>query len=1046
MKRLMKFFVDTFVVTLCLFNIKAESQSVCAQYLNDFVPKTNDSVLIINVNFVVFSPTAGSSVWSGNATRADNCIRIMDSIYANVPAPKLTISGVSMISHTKIKFKRKNFSVVQDTNAYFYLFNPANTSAYVDTNALNVFYGYGPYSNSTPFSPGIRSRFYALNSTDIGNYFTSIGVAHEAGHMLGLAHTTSLSVYFTGFPPGWRSGDGPTNIYPSSGCCTTLTATDYVLADSLIYRQCALPLGGNNLMDETSGCLQYLSPQQMAVIHYYLRTDLSRVLTSFSYNNHLNRNAASDFTVSTSQSWNIDRYFKGNITIKAGATLTLSCQLALTQNARIFVERQAQLIIDGGTITNISGHPWASIHVAGDPGQDQSFNPTTGYGNYQGMLRVKNGGTLSKAGTAIANYTVDASNNVQWGSTGGIIIAENANFFDNSRDVEFLSYSPPSASYFKNCQFKTLGRIGSTLQPFAHVTFYKVNNVRFMGCNFEYAAGTTYTTHGMGFFGGDSKYSVDKLCGSAGTLCATPSTFKNLDFGIKVLNINPLAVISVNNCRFEGNIYDGMYIHTMDGAVFNQNYFDVPVGITGNCGIYLNYCKRYTVKNSTFLQEGGWSSMGMFILKSEIGKHEVYRNSFGGFNTAIAALNNNSGYNNNVNGLKMNCNDFTSSTNQFDIAMYPTTWAAATGFNAPTVMRKQGEISSPTANNLVRNKYGANCSNSARWFASGPGTNTLQILHGCNSNSLSAGVTEPNPQPSCSNTIVIATAFPIAFNYTADCLPSPESAGGTFTSSAEKLDNLNSRISDLLSEGVGADQFELQATVVSKLNHYLTDSLPSSMDTVIQILTDNPGNLDNADILLVFAHLSKGDYINAFTLANALNGDRADWGELLLKLVEIYQEPGGIFCPDAENTYFDFFTELANSEGKDGQDCAQAFLKLVKGTDYEVFRPYPEAEESERYAQPTAIDVTKVKTNKEYINIYPNPAQSDVKVVYYSKKNGPALIEVKDLLGKVIYRNFIYNENELIIQLKDYSNGVYIISVSKNRELLYQTKLIKQGQ
>ncbi|MES2678367.1 MAG: T9SS type A sorting domain-containing protein [Bacteroidota bacterium] len=796
-------------------------------------------------------------------------------------------------------------------------------------------------------------------------------------------------------------------------------------------------------MSQDANCNRYLSPQQMAVIHYHLRTDFRKVLATHSYNNHLNRNAASDFTVSTSQAWTIDRYFKGNITIKAGATLTLSCQLALTQNARIFVERQAQLIIDGGTITNISGHPWASIHVSGDPGQDQSFNPTTGYGTYQGMLRIKNGGTLSKAGTAVANYTVDANNVVQWGSTGGIIIAENANFIDNSRDVEFLAYSPPSASYFKNCQFKTIGRIGSSLQPFAHVSFYKVNNVRFMGCNFEYAAGTTYTAHGMGLWGIDAKYSVDKLCGSAGTLCATPSTFKNLDFGIRVLNINPLAVISVNNCSFEGNIYDGMYIHTMEFPVFDQNYFNVPRDVPGNCGMYLNYCKKYTVKNSVFEQEGGRYSMGMFILKSEIGAHLVYRNSFAGFNTAIAALNNNSGYGNIYNGLKMNCNDFTPLANQFDIAMYPTS-SAITGFNAPTVMRKQGETVSPTATQLVRNKYGAYCSGSARWFAAGAGTNTLQILHGCNSNSLSAGVTEPNPQPSCSNTIVTATAFPIAFNYTADCLPSLTSSGGTFTSSAEKLANLNSHISDLLNEGIGADQFELQATVATKLNHYLTDSLPSSMDTVIQILTDNPGNMDDADILLVFAYLSKEDYTSAYTLANALNGDRGDWGELLLKLIELYQEPGGIFCTDGEDVYLDFFTDLANNDGKDGQDCAQAFLKVVKGTDYEVFRPYPDAEESERHGQQFATGDSEIKTNSESIKIFPNPAQDVVTIYYNTKEDGQAHVEVKDLLGKVIYTNFIYSENELIIPLKDYGNGLYIITITRSKVLLHKTKLIKQ--
>ena len=51
---------------------------------------------------------------------------------------------------------------------------------------------------------------------------------------------------------------------------------------------------------------------------------------------------------------------------------------------------------------------------------------------------------------------------------------------------------------------------------------------------------------------------------------------------------------------------------------------------------------------------------------------------------------------------------------------------------------------------------------------------------------------------------------------------------------------------------------------------------------------------------------------------------------------------------------------------------------------------------------------------------------------------------MEDLLGKIIYTNFINNQGESYITLKDYSNGVYIITVTKNKELLYKTKLIKQ--
>jgi len=363
MKKLMRFIL----LVACLFVLQVKSQPNCDQYLRDFIPKSTDSVLTINVNFVIVLPTVGVTVWTGNAAaRADQCIRVMDSIYAHIPVPQQTLSGVSNISHTKIRFVRSGLSYVANDNAYNNLFTQSLLTSYVDTNALNLFYGFGSFNHGTPFSPGHRALLFSSTTNDIGSHGSCYSAAHEVGHMLGLQHSSKTSYYSW----DWQNdmtGDGVTTLTTTSGCCAVLTATDYVLEDTVIHRVCGHPLGSNNLMSQSIGCLQYLSPQQMAVIHYHLRTDMKRVLTSYSYDNHISRNSTADYSVTgADESFMNDRYFKGNITIKAGYKLTVYCQLAMAKGAKIKIEKGALMIVDGGTLTNISGQMWGGVEVQGD--------------------------------------------------------------------------------------------------------------------------------------------------------------------------------------------------------------------------------------------------------------------------------------------------------------------------------------------------------------------------------------------------------------------------------------------------------------------------------------------------------------------------------------------------------------------------------------------------------------------------------------------------------------------------------------------------------
>lgn len=294
--------------------------------------------------------------------------------------------------------------------------------------------------------------------------------------------------------------------------------------------------------------------------------------------------------------------------------------------------------------------------------------------------------------------------------------------------------------------------------------------------------------------------------------------------------------------------------------------------------------------------------------------------------------------------------------------------------------------------------------------------------------------------------ILSVTPFLINFNYGIDCGAGQYRSGGsTYTTQVQKLENINSYLAELILQGGSADQFELQATATSKLNYFLMDTLPESIDSVIKILTDNPGQMEDADIQLIFACIQKRDFVNASNYTDALAANRDDWQALFYKLIDIYQELEGILSVNATNTeYLNFMTELANVEGKDGCEIARAILKFSMDVDFEVPRPYPGEGEGARQMAPGSGEIIPALIADEIVRIFPNPANTMVTVQYISKTPGDASLEVRDILGKIVYNGQITNGNNLDVTLKEYSNGIYIISILKDRTLLYNTKLIKQ--
>ncbi len=1014
--------------------------SACDDYLKAFIPDTSDPTLIVEVIVWLFKNNDGSGFWHGDSTDAITMINDVNTVYNNLSPAHLAIPGVANLAQTKINFHLKNFFEIHDSLAYKYI-NYREQNFY-DSSAINFYFCTNAVSGAEYPLPNDKIQFNTDTIRSICCTWDD-GEAHEFAHSLGVDHTQ----YF----PSTSSVPYNGNSFVNTGesCCPVLIANDVVLEGDSIWEKwgdCGDTTVSNNLTGYNAKCRTYLSPLQMALMHYNLRTVFKNKLTASSYNNSLSRNPNLDFNfqpAGSSEIWTINRYFKGYLTIKSGKKLEIQCKVGMAKGTYIIVENGAQLIISGGgDVTNISGQLWGGILVEGTSTLGQMVHNTTGFAANHGVARIINGGKVSQAENGVKNYITDSIGNIIWSSRGGVIIGDGGIFENNIRDVEFLSYQSPlgnDRSMFTNCIFRTDSNFNSTGPPYAHVSMWNTKGIQFKGCTFENLAGDKFGfDHGKGIHSIDAIYTVDKN----GTV---PSKFNNLSWGVLVGNTNPLKVVNIQNSEFTNCEVDAVNLKNMNNAIFNNNIVTIPY-YYASTGLYLNTCKNYQVKNNSFEETPTQQfkyNVGIYAFNSQAGSHQIYNNLFSNLEQGISAMANNSGVQNTTDGLKMNCNDFVSgSSNKYDIAMlnYLNEFS---GSVSSTVMRIQGANSNPDAYKLVRNKYGAStacsdCEN--KWYIQG--TSAKQVIHG--SNHINDALMHPTPQPQYSDTMV--KDVPSLISYLPQHCPVNPGANGGVNPASAKLAALNDYLSHLdeYNDTENSLLFDIQATLSEKLNYFAADTLVESADSIIALIANNASRLVDSDLLLIYAYMNKGNYTEAENLVDALDSSRTEWKALLLKLIEVYTDEEGIFSLADNTTNLAFFNAYAANDTIDGQAAAQSLLTFALHTEFSEPRLHPVSQgEGER--RNSVMKDPLVILNNPSLKIYPNPSRNGIFLDYSSEKNSVLTIEIKDLTGRVIFTKFVKGSGTDYLALNELSNGIYLLSVTNEKmELLFQSKLIKQ--
>ena len=275
-----------------------------------------------------------------------------------------------------------------------------------------------------------------------------------------------------------------------------------------------------------------------------------------------------------------------DVKIPSGKEVNIkSLKFKFNSNKKLIIESGAKLVLDNSVFTSVDNCEqsimWQGIELWGNKNEMQRPE-------YQGVIQLENGATIENARCGITTCQKDDDGNILWDYTGGIIHAKDANFINNKKAIEFLSYHNIlpnnyevfNSSHFYNCTFETNAQLSDpgTL-PETFVSLYDVKGVKFLGCTFQNTAPAgiySAKQRGNGITGIDVNYFVKPLCLNPYIYPCTeyqPNTFKNLYYGIYAAHSNNFIPVTINGNNFNNN-FRSITLKGVNNATITENNFE----------------------------------------------------------------------------------------------------------------------------------------------------------------------------------------------------------------------------------------------------------------------------------------------------------------------------------------------------------------------------------------------------------------------------------------------------------------------------------------
>ncbi len=578
----------------------------------------------------------------------------------------------------------------------------ANTDKVINIfmNAPNADSGGRTNSLNSVIMWGVVNKYFEAAGN--AHWYWTPNLLHEIIHCFGVKH-----IYY----PNWKTstnGCVSSHLNFDDGVFDTPTRQQIMDYRTSISSSCDEPClwndpcATNNLMHANAN-KSGLSPGQVAMARMHAATNnLSKLhdgtipidywqVGQGYYSNDMNRckNTDPNIVITTGQDkiWSDSKVLYGGITVKSGAKLTVNCKLILPADAKITVEKGAELVIDAGTITTTCDEPWWGIEVFGNDQLSQI--PSSN----QGKVVLKNGSRIenAKEGVTLIGHNPDGS--IQWGSAGGILQAEDTYFYNCRRGVEFMTYQnyiPSSGtelnnkSFIKNCDFDiddNYNSLHGNNAPIRGVTMWDIDKLRIEGCRFN---------NNMSADNGDANSYRDGVAITVwdaslrmrGLLDSQTSTYtrnevNGFQVGVWVRDWDEYSPTTIDRVDFNDNAIGAEMKYSI-GSQVTRNQFIVPVlPYTSNenvmmqsVGLSMYDMQDFEIEENIFkgTDIGNHTDLGVLIEDSWDEDNQIYRNELDNLGFGVS-MDGDNGYTGNdpslFTGLEVKCNDLGVTVNNY---------------------------------------------------------------------------------------------------------------------------------------------------------------------------------------------------------------------------------------------------------------------------------------------------------------------------------------------------------------------------------------------
>lgn len=395
-----------------------------------------------------------------------------------------------------------------------------------------------------------------------------------------------------------------------------------------------------------------------------------------------------DIYITSMEGWNDNRFISSNVIIEAPATLEISGKIQFAEGKKIIVKPGGRLILNGGHLTSSPscGKMWGGVEVWGNYSRHQQpyvldlINPLY----YQGRVELKNDAIIENANVGIRLWKPEDYN-----STGGFVRSNKAQFINNRRSVEFISYHnfnpttemPMSnVSYFFETSFiinsDYLGDV-SSMDFLSHITMWDVEGVRFRECSFEdrrispnYGSSSFYA----GIYTIDANFRIIRECAVTNVFPCPSYTnntlFKGMKTGVYVSNSSSSKTVNIQYSDFVDN-FSGVYLSAHNNAVITDNNFIIGgnkgVNITGlpiYTGCFFAYSTGYNYQKNNHSKSSAigtynLSNIGEVVAAGGAANSRIFKNTYSNLSLAhfINGVNRNA---TGTQGLDLICNNYSS--------------------------------------------------------------------------------------------------------------------------------------------------------------------------------------------------------------------------------------------------------------------------------------------------------------------------------------------------------------------------------------------------